>query len=240
MIKILLRRSELCDFKLHTLAANWIAPSSSFPRFWPFKELPCFMKRLSLLVQGIWGVQWRENRCFLVWFSLLLGRKRQGKESQRRKEVVLIRGCFQKLNPWFSWFQWFSWFLKILEFLVFKRGLFSKYHLLVLVVSMILVVSSYKTNNPLREQPFQQQDQGCDGDFAIWASNGKRWSSCRLKRKQAPLLNGGDEVRQAPSELDAAPVKVASGPLKPTPSGPSPKARVVASLVVSLPWQSDP
>ena len=51
------------------------------------------------------------------------------------------------------WLPWFSWLLEILEFIVLKMGWFSNSHLAVLVVSVVLMVSSVKTNNPLPKQP---------------------------------------------------------------------------------------
>ena len=51
---------------------------------------------------------------------------RSPRTSERRKGVVLIRGCFQQFHFVIfvvSVLSWFSWFLEILEFIVFKRQL---------------------------------------------------------------------------------------------------------------------
>ena len=45
-------------------------------------------------------------------------------------------------------------FLEMPEFVVFQKGLFSNVHLVLLVVSVVLAVSSLKKkNHPLPEQP---------------------------------------------------------------------------------------
>ena len=78
--------------------------------------------------------------------------------SERRKGVLLIRGLSSKSG--FHGFRGFRGFLKILEFLLFDKGLFSKFHLVVLVFSVVLVVCSMKKNEPPPSltTPFQHSD----------------------------------------------------------------------------------
>ena len=49
---------------------------------------------------------------------------------------------FENFISLFSSFPWFSCFFEILEFVVFRNGAVSKFYLVVLLVSVVLVVSS--------------------------------------------------------------------------------------------------
>ena len=75
----------------------------------------------------------------------LFANLRVGRESERRKGSVLIRGLFSKITSRSLYgFRGFIGFLDILEFIV--RKMFSKFFL---VVSVVLVVSSVKNEPPL-------------------------------------------------------------------------------------------
>ena len=56
---------------------------------------------------------------------------------ERNSIVVVIGapkgGCFDQGVVFQYLISWFSWFLKTLEFSVFKRGLSSKFHIMVLI-----------------------------------------------------------------------------------------------------------
>ena len=99
--------------------------------------------------------------CPVSYADCLGGRVRENNSNEISQATFGVpkRGCFDQglfSKNYISCFSWFPCFLvpRNIEFIVFKKGLFSKFHVVVVVVSVVLVVSSVKKkNNPLPTQP---------------------------------------------------------------------------------------
>ena len=111
---------------------------------------------------------------------------------ERRKGVVLIRGCFKYFISCFSLFPWFSWLLEILEFIVLKRGCCQN------IVSWFPWFSCFPVQK--RTAPFQHSNSESiteDAEEANLSPRAKRNEAAEeIDHISSALINARTEVEE--------------------------------------------